>query len=195
MLRIPSYEEPTRDPDVWAPLTPRDPDVWPPPPDRHPVLGQQPKPVNVRKPAPTRGNSKGGNTKNAPANQPRKDSKAGMKEASKGGKTAGASSGGSAGSKGSSSKDEGKDEPEQKEEEKFVPECRADFDLVEMLERDILQKNLSVFWDDIADLVEAKALLQEAVVLPMLMPQFFTVRIISKDGLFNDAILTPHFNL
>lgn len=50
-----------------------------------------------------------------------------------------------------------------------------DGDLVDMLERDILQKHLSVKWDDIADLAEAKQLLQEAVVLPMLMPEFFTV--------------------
>lgn len=74
-------------------------------------------------------------------------------------------------------------------EEKFVPDCRADFDLVEMLERDILQKHLSVHWDDIADLAEAKSLLQEAVVLPMLMPQFFTVSSLNKIS-FLDKIMT-----
>lgn len=42
-----------------------------------------------------------------------------------------------------------------------------------MLERDILQKNPNVRWDDIADLQEAKKLLEEAVVLPMWMPEFF----------------------
>lgn len=42
-----------------------------------------------------------------------------------------------------------------------------------MLERDILQKNPSVRWDDIADLEAAKKLLEEAVVLPMWMPDFF----------------------
>ena len=45
-----------------------------------------------------------------------------------------------------------------------------------MLERDIVQKNPDVRWDDIADLMEAKRLLEEAVVLPMWMPDFFTVR-------------------
>ena len=45
-----------------------------------------------------------------------------------------------------------------------------------MLERDIVQKNPDVRWDDIADLHEAKRLLEEAVVLPMWMPDFFKVR-------------------
>jgi len=71
---------------------------------------------------------------------------------------------------------------ESEDEKKFDPECRADMDLVEMLERDILQKNLTVRWDDIADLEDAKNLLQEAVVLPMLMPQFFTVNYVSTNS-------------
>ncbi|MXQ84796.1 hypothetical protein E5288_WYG016814 [Bos mutus] len=48
-----------------------------------------------------------------------------------------------------------------------------DKDLVEALERDIVSRNPSVHWDDIADLEEAKKLLREAVVLPMWMPDFF----------------------
>ena len=48
-----------------------------------------------------------------------------------------------------------------------------DKDLVEMLERDIVQKGPNIHWDDIADLHEAKRLLEEAVVLPMWMPDFF----------------------
>lgn len=42
-------------------------------------------------------------------------------------------------------------------------------------ERDILQKNPNIHWDDIADLAEAKRLLEEAVVLPMWMPDYFKV--------------------
>uniref|UniRef100_A0A8C5NZL1 AAA+ ATPase domain-containing protein n=1 Tax=Jaculus jaculus TaxID=51337 RepID=A0A8C5NZL1_JACJA len=48
-----------------------------------------------------------------------------------------------------------------------------DKDLVEALERDTISQNPNVQWDDIADLVEAKKLLKEAVVLPMWMPEFF----------------------
>lgn len=42
-------------------------------------------------------------------------------------------------------------------------------------ERDILQRNPKVRWNDIADLHDAKRLLEEAVVLPMLMPDYFKV--------------------
>ncbi|XP_035710790.1 katanin p60 ATPase-containing subunit A-like 1 isoform X3 [Folsomia candida] len=45
--------------------------------------------------------------------------------------------------------------------------------LVDILERDVLSRNLHVPWSSIAGLHEAKALLQEAVVLPLLMPEFF----------------------
>lgn len=36
-----------------------------------------------------------------------------------------------------------------------------------------MQKNPNIRWDDIADLHEAKRLLEEAVVLPMWMPDYF----------------------
>ncbi|KAF8567035.1 hypothetical protein P879_09963 [Paragonimus westermani] len=42
-----------------------------------------------------------------------------------------------------------------------------------MLERDIVQRNPNVRWDDIAELDDAKRLLKEAVVLPMVLPNFF----------------------
>eukprot|EP00127_Corallochytrium_limacisporum_P001392 Clim_evm14s55 gene=Clim_evmTU14s55 len=45
--------------------------------------------------------------------------------------------------------------------------------LVAGLERDILQGNPNVHWDDIAGLKEAKRLLEEAVVLPLWMPDYF----------------------
>lgn len=48
-----------------------------------------------------------------------------------------------------------------------------DKDLVEMVQRDILQTNPNIKWDDIAGLRDAKALLEEAVVLPLWMPDFF----------------------
>ncbi|KAJ1334602.1 hypothetical protein BSLG_007757 [Batrachochytrium salamandrivorans] len=48
-----------------------------------------------------------------------------------------------------------------------------DKDLVEMVKRDILQTSPNVHWTDIAGLREAKSLLEEAIVLPLWMPDFF----------------------
>ncbi|XP_062555343.1 katanin p60 ATPase-containing subunit A1 isoform X5 [Armigeres subalbatus] len=45
--------------------------------------------------------------------------------------------------------------------------------LVDTLEKDMLQKNPNVQWNDVAGLNEAKAILQEAVVLPVILPDFF----------------------
>ena len=44
---------------------------------------------------------------------------------------------------------------------------------MEGLKREILQTSPNVRWDDIAGLKEAKALLEEAVVLPLWMPEYF----------------------
>jgi len=49
----------------------------------------------------------------------------------------------------------------------------ADVELIEGIEREIVETGVSVTWDQIADLKEAKALLQEAVVLPLWMPDYF----------------------
>ncbi|KAB7507609.1 Katanin p60 ATPase-containing subunit A1, partial [Armadillidium nasatum] len=68
--------------------------------------------------------------------------------------------------------EKGKNEEEEPLEKRFDP-SGFDRDLVDMLERDIVQKNPGIRWEDIADLAEAKKLLEEAVVLPMLMPDFF----------------------
>jgi katanin p60 ATPase-containing subunit A1 len=68
---------------------------------------------------------------------------------------------------------ENNEKVEQEEEKKF--ECHGmERELADVLERDIVQKNPNIRWDDIADLHEAKRLLEEAVVLPMWMPEFFT---------------------
>lgn len=45
--------------------------------------------------------------------------------------------------------------------------------LVEMIERDVLQRKPNVEWGSIAGLKEAKSLLQEVVVLPNIVPDFF----------------------
>ncbi|CAL5210654.1 unnamed protein product [Lathyrus oleraceus] len=48
-----------------------------------------------------------------------------------------------------------------------------DPELAEMLERDVLETSPGVRWDDVAGLTEAKRLLEEAVVLPLWMPEYF----------------------
>ena len=49
-----------------------------------------------------------------------------------------------------------------------------DEELVKTLERDIVSTAPNVHWDDIAGNAEAKRLLEEAVVLPLLIPDYFT---------------------
>jgi katanin p60 ATPase-containing subunit A1 len=44
---------------------------------------------------------------------------------------------------------------------------------VETSEKDILQRNPTIQWNDVAGLNEAKSILQEAVALPVIMPNFF----------------------
>lgn len=44
-----------------------------------------------------------------------------------------------------------------------------------MLERDVIELNPNVGFDDIAELKEAKTALKEAILLPILMPGVFVV--------------------
>lgn len=48
-----------------------------------------------------------------------------------------------------------------------------DANLIEMLERDCVDRCPQVTWDAIAGLEQAKTLLEEAVVLPLVMPEYF----------------------
>ena len=48
-----------------------------------------------------------------------------------------------------------------------------DLDLIESIERDIVETGVNISWDSIAALNEAKQLLQEAVVLPLWIPDYF----------------------
>ena len=48
-----------------------------------------------------------------------------------------------------------------------------DIELIEGVERDVVDTGVTTTWEDIADLREAKQLLQEAVVLPLWMPDVF----------------------
>jgi katanin p60 ATPase-containing subunit A1 len=48
-----------------------------------------------------------------------------------------------------------------------------DAELIQMIERDCVDADVSVSWDDIAGLDSVKELLQEAVALPVLIPNYF----------------------
>lgn len=63
---------------------------------------------------------------------------------------------------------------EEREERVFNP-AGYEAHLIETIEKDILQRNPDVTWTKVAGLHEAKAILQEAMVLPILMPDFFKV--------------------
>ncbi|XP_068631226.1 katanin p60 ATPase-containing subunit A1-like [Battus philenor] len=58
-------------------------------------------------------------------------------------------------------------------DEKVFDTTGYELHLVETLERDILQKNPDVRWKDVIGLDDAKAVLQEAMVLPLVMPNYF----------------------
>ncbi|XP_026408500.1 katanin p60 ATPase-containing subunit A1-like [Papaver somniferum] len=76
---------------------------------------------------------------------------------------------------GSSKSNSGKSESATDEsEEKKRPEYEGpDPELAAMLERDVLETSPGVRWDDVAGLKDAKRLLEEAVVLPLWMPEYF----------------------
>ncbi|KAM3967275.1 katanin p60 ATPase-containing subunit A1 [Aphomia sociella] len=58
-------------------------------------------------------------------------------------------------------------------DEKVFDATGYELHLVETLERDILQKNPDVRWKDVIGLDDAKSVLQEAMVLPLVMPDYF----------------------
>ena len=79
------------------------------------------------------------------------------------------------------SKPGGKTEPKPKPKPKKKPYLEflypdgkgPDSELIEMLEREVVDTNPKVSFDDIAELEQAKTALQEAVLLPLAIPNFF----------------------
>lgn len=63
-------------------------------------------------------------------------------------------------------------------DEKIFNTSGYEIHLVETLERDILQKNPDVRWRDVIGLDDAKSVLQEAMVLPLVMPDYFKVNLL-----------------
>ncbi|XP_001601295.1 katanin p60 ATPase-containing subunit A-like 1 [Nasonia vitripennis] len=178
-----SYEEPTRDSALyscgtsgnWAPTPQRDPDVWPPLSPTEQINSNRnskiqprnqqrpPNRSNIRKPSVS--SAKKTDVKPVSRNSQRNNSSVDDKKNSNTNSTA---------KKDDVNKEKGETEKTdvEVEERKFEP-SGADRDLVDTLERDIVQKNIDIHWDDIADLHDAKRLLEEVVVLPTLMPDFF----------------------
>ncbi|KAI8800231.1 P-loop containing nucleoside triphosphate hydrolase protein [Cladochytrium replicatum] len=177
---------------------PGDPDVWPapPPPQRQPVIHKRTKvdeetlpgwatrgnaanPVVTNK-APVQNQRKAGPA--APVNQKARTSANG-KTATKA-PTNNSSTPNSPGQNRKAKKvpsqmslNEGDKKQETEEKD---PNARPEFDpmgyekdLVEMVKRDILNTSPNVKWDDIAGLRDAKHLLEEAIVLPLWMPDYF----------------------
>lgn len=147
------HEEPTRDPDVWPPPTPVE---YKPSPN---IRGVRPTPRGRPEPSRNRPSSK-------PSAAP-SDRRRGAPAPSYGNVGRDRDRGDN------KDKDKGKEKDKKAKDENVFDPSGYDKDLVEHLERDIVQRNPSTHWEDIADLDEAKKLLQEAVVLPLIIPDFF----------------------
>ncbi|GBO99620.1 Katanin p60 ATPase-containing subunit A1 [Eumeta japonica] len=192
---IGTYEElPTRD-GLWSSMAAPaphelDPDVWPPPPDRDPTAWPPPTSVDHKGPQvksaraqPRSGgrpdNKKAATNRALPSQRKTSDVRNPKLGPNKGHSAKTKDANGSGVNKEPDKKQDrdnnngDTDDEKHREEERRFEAAGADSDLVNMLERDIVQKNPNIRWDDIADLTEAKRLLEEAVVLPMLMPDYF----------------------
>ncbi|VVC30329.1 Hypothetical protein CINCED_3A016827 [Cinara cedri] len=160
----------------WPPNN-NDPDVWPPPsPIEHkPVPQVRPQKTSRRNDSsrvPSRNQKVGPNsTRNsASRSQITKKNDEVVKKGPK--KDTNSHNTNTNGTSDKNEKDKDEKEVLKPDEKRF--DCSSyDQDLVDMLERDIVQKNPNIRWADIAELDEAKRLLEEAVVLPMWMPDFF----------------------
>ena len=148
----PEDDLPTRD---------NDPDVWPPP-TPNPAEPSRPQP---RRPPPQARAVAGARAK---ASEQSRAQIRGGKGPSGGG--AGGARGRDDNRKNAKSRD---DHPVHDDGQPKFDAPGYDKDLVEGLERDIIEKNPNVRWDDIADLGSAKRLLKEAVVFPLIRPDLF----------------------
>jgi katanin p60 ATPase-containing subunit A1 len=160
------------DPDVWPPPTPHEAPVYQPPPRqaaprRKAPAGRLP---SWAQPTSGGGGGSGRSSQAAPRRGGVPSSKgsvtpprAGWKGSNPSKKTAGSS-------------DDEANGAVSFDDKKVVnpyPGLGYDRDLVEGLERDVLDRNPNVHWEDIASLEDAKSLLEEAVVMPLIRPDLF----------------------
>eukprot|EP00878_Enallax_costatus_P033944 GHUV01037534.1.p1 GENE.GHUV01037534.1~~GHUV01037534.1.p1 ORF type:complete len:340 (+),score=102.62 GHUV01037534.1:669-1688(+) len=177
--------QPENDPDVWQPPTragprassrPRQPGTNPE--DRMPAWARkQPSQVSRAEPANNAAARRRGATSSTSAggrpgvargdSMNRRPGSSGNASSSVGGA---GGTGGGAGSAGGAAGAAAAKGPGVKKMEYMGP----DGDLVANLERDVLDRSPGIRWSDIAGLKEAKRVLEEATVLPMIMPEFFT---------------------
>ncbi|TMW52710.1 hypothetical protein DOY81_002233 [Sarcophaga bullata] len=175
------------DPDIWTP-PPKDPDVWGPPKSEKPAVPNRNRSVGGKKSLPTKStiptrnsassnglNKKSNNATSASARSANSRTSTSNRKSVSTGTTNAANSkdDNSSNKDNDEARDEESPDQEEKEEKKFQPNNHIEAELVDILERDILQRNPKIRWNDIADLHDAKRLLEEAVVLPMLMPDYF----------------------
>ncbi|XP_033635164.1 katanin p60 ATPase-containing subunit A1-like isoform X2 [Asterias rubens] len=149
----------------------RDPDVWPPPtPVEHRPSPQYQR--GARKEPPRRSDPSKPSNRVSGRDPPRPSGGRGPSQGNADRRGDQRGRGGGRDEKKVNRKDRDAKGSEEGDEKKFDP-AGYDKDLVENLERDIVQKNPNVHWADIAGLTEAKRLLEEAVVLPLWMPDYF----------------------
>ncbi|KAL7222263.1 hypothetical protein ACSBR1_024048 [Camellia fascicularis] len=146
-----------------------DPDIWRPPTrdtaSRRPTrAGQMGTRKSQQDGAWARGSTKSGTTGRGAKAGGSSKSNSGVRASTTGKKGTGSGKSG----KGDSANGDAEDG-----KSKRVQYDGPDADLAAMLERDVLDSSPGVRWDDVAGLTEAKRLLEEAVVLPLWMPEYF----------------------
>ncbi|CAL5375736.1 unnamed protein product [Camellia sinensis] len=146
-----------------------DPDIWRPPTrdtaSRRPTrTGQMGTRKSQQDGAWARGSTKSGTTGRGAKAGGSSKSNSGVRASTTGKKGTGSGKSG----KGDSANGDAEDG-----KSKRVQYDGPDADLAAMLERDVLDSSPGVRWDDVAGLTEAKRLLEEAVVLPLWMPEYF----------------------
>ncbi|GMR53311.1 hypothetical protein PMAYCL1PPCAC_23506 [Pristionchus mayeri] len=142
---------------------PSDPDVWPLPPPRKTTGGMR-----------GRGMTKGGTSRSREEEKKREERRGEKSMLRKSNSQNGMDRRDKeqpALKKGEST--DGRDGRNSEDDQRREQLAKYDKELVDTIERDILQKNLDVRWSSIAGLEDAKKLLKEAVILPTVLPHFF----------------------